>query len=76
MININSYPLVVERTSEEKIGTYTGLYYFASSLAAISGPLLLGLLVDLTGFVATFIFTAFAYFIAFNLIFKTKPLKA
>lgn len=75
MININSYPLVVERTSEEKIGTYTGLYYFASSLAAITGPLLLGLLVDLTGFIATFIFTAFAYFIALNLISRTKPVK-
>ena len=35
MININSYPMVVERTTEEKIGTFTGLYYFSSSLAAI-----------------------------------------
>ena len=75
MININSYPMVVERTTEEKIGTFTGLYYFSSSLAAITGPLILGGIIDLTSFVATFIFTACAYFIAFLFIKKTTPLK-
>lgn len=72
LININSYPLVVEKTSEEKIGTFTGLYYFSSSLAAISGPLLLGGIIDMTSFVATFIFTAFAYLIAFIFISRTQ----
>ncbi len=72
LININSYPLVVEKTSEEKIGTFTGLYYFSSSLAAISGPLLLGGIIDLTSFVATFIFTAFAYLTAFIFISRTQ----
>ena len=74
MININSYPMVVERTTEEKIGTFTGLYYFSSSLAAITGPLVLGGIIDLTSFIATFIFTAMAYLIAFIFIVKTKPL--
>ena len=74
MININSYPMVVERTTEEKIGTFTGLYYFSSSLAAITGPLILGGIIDLTSFVATFIFTAMAYLVAFIFITKTKPL--
>ena len=74
MININSYPMVVERTTEEKIGTFTGLYYFSSSLAAITGPLVLGGIIDLTSFVATFIFTAMAYLVAFIFITKTKPL--
>lgn len=72
LININSYPMVVERTTEAKIGTFTGLYYFASSLAAISGPLILGGIIDLTSFVATFLFTALAYLIAFTFIFKTS----
>lgn len=72
LININSYPMVVERTSEAKIGTFTGLYYFSSSLAAISGPLVLGGIIDLTSFVATFLFTAASYFIAFIFITKTK----
>ena len=72
LININSYPMVVERTSEAKIGTFTGLYYFSSSLAAISGPLILGGIIDLTSFVATFLFTSASYLIAFIFITKTK----
>ncbi|MBN2794126.1 MAG: SLC45 family MFS transporter [Clostridia bacterium] len=72
LININSYPMVVERTSEKFIGTYTGLYYFASSLAAISGPLMVGAFVDFIGFGSAFIVTASAYLIAFGLILKTK----
>jgi MFS family permease len=63
--NINSYPLVVEMTTEEHVGTYTGLYYFSSSLAAITGPLLVGAIVDMIGFGSTFIFTALAYALAF-----------
>lgn len=72
LININSYPMVVEKISEDRIGTFTGLYYFSSSLAAITGPLLLGGIIDLTSFVATFIFTAFAYLVAFIFVSKTK----
>ncbi|HKL41907.1 MAG TPA: MFS transporter [Clostridia bacterium] len=72
LININSYPMVVERTPEESIGTYTGLYYFSSSLAAITGPLIIGAFVDLISFKITFPITAGSYFIAFLLILKTK----
>jgi maltose/moltooligosaccharide transporter len=72
LININSYPMVVERTSEKYIGTYTGLYYFASSLAAITGPLLVGGFVDLIGFEISFVVTSAAYLVAFALILKTK----
>lgn len=72
MININSYPMVVERTTEDRIGTYTGLYYFASSLAAILGPLVVGAFVDITSFKSMFLVTASAYFIAFAFIAKTK----
>lgn len=46
-ININSYPFVVATGTEESIGTRTGLYYLVSSLAAISSPPLLGLMIDL-----------------------------
>jgi MFS family permease len=74
LININSYPMVVERTTESKIGTYTGLYYFASSLAAISGPLFIGAFVDIIGFKSMFIITAISYFIAFLFISKTSKL--
>jgi MFS family permease len=72
LININSYPLVVEMTSEEKIGTYTGLYYFSSSLAAITGPLVLGGIIDLISFKITFIFTAISFAAAWYFILKIK----
>ena len=34
-VNINSLPMVVELTSAARIGTFTGLYYLFSTLAAI-----------------------------------------
>ena len=37
-ININSLPMVVDMTETARIGTYTGLYYLFSTLAAILGP--------------------------------------
>lgn len=75
LININSYPLVVEMTTENQIGTYTGLYYFSSSLAAISGPLLIGAVVDLMGFGVTFLFTALAYALAFLFVKRVRQPK-
>lgn len=76
LTNINSYPMLIERTSDENIGTYTGLYFFASSLAAISGPLIIGTFVDLISFNVTFPITAASYFIAFLLIIKTEDLSS
>ncbi|CAH1216301.1 hypothetical protein PAECIP111892_04285 [Paenibacillus auburnensis] len=53
-ININSYPYVVATGTEESIGTRTGMYYLVSSLAAISSPPVLGLLIDLTDYSVLF----------------------
>jgi MFS family permease len=75
LTNINSYPMLIERASEENIGTYTGFYFFSASLAAISGPLIIGTFVDLIGFSVTFPITAAAYFIAFLLILRTEDLR-
>jgi maltose/moltooligosaccharide transporter len=49
LININSLPMVVDMTVPAKIGTYTGLYYLFSTLAAIAGPNVNGWVVQLTG---------------------------
>jgi maltose/moltooligosaccharide transporter len=38
LININSLPMVVDMTDDLHIGTFTGLYYLFSTLAAIAGP--------------------------------------
>lgn len=49
LININSLPMVVDMTDDLHIGTYTGLYYLFSTLAAILGPNLNGILIQLSG---------------------------
>lgn len=46
LININSLPMVVDMTDAVHIGTYTGLYYLFSTLAAIIGPILYGSIIQ------------------------------
>ncbi len=48
LININSLPMVVDMVEDARIGTYTGLYYLFSTLAAIAGPNINGWIVQLT----------------------------
>lgn len=47
LININSLPMVVDLTSASRIGTYTGLYYLFSTLSAIAGPNVNGVVIQL-----------------------------
>jgi MFS family permease len=49
MVNVNSLPLLYDFGDERHIGVYTGLYYFASQSAAVIGPTLGGILVDVLG---------------------------
>jgi MFS family permease len=49
LININSLPMVVDMVEDARIGTYTGLYYLFSTLAAIAGPNLNGLIIQVAG---------------------------
>jgi maltose/moltooligosaccharide transporter len=49
LININSLPMVVDLVEDARIGTYTGLYYLFSTLAAIAGPNVNGWVIQLTG---------------------------
>ncbi len=57
LININSLPMVVDIAPQDRLGTYTGLYYFFSTFAAITGPWLGGALTDAMGRDYTMIFT-------------------
>lgn len=72
LININSYPMVVEMASENKIGSYTGLYYFFSSLAAIAGPPFFGRLMDLIGYGVLFVVAIAFELLAFIFISYVK----
>lgn len=49
LININSYPMVVEMCHPSQTGTYTGLYYIFSGVAGAGGPFLTGAIFDLFG---------------------------
>jgi len=49
LVNVNSLPLVYDYGDEEKIGAYTGLYYFSSQSAAVIGPVLSGFIVEKFG---------------------------
>lgn len=65
LININSYPMVVEMTSNEGIGRYTGYYYLFSMLASIGSPILYGFLKDLLGEKYLFLYASMMTAIAF-----------
>ena len=72
-VNINSIVIVWELApSIKKIGTYTGLYYFFSVLAAIFGPALLGILRDLFGKESLLLDRAIFLLIAFILMFFVR----
>jgi MFS family permease len=72
LININSYPMVVEMTSNKGIGKYTGYYYFFSMLAAIVSPILFGYIKDLIGDKFLFIYASISMVLAFFFMMLVK----
>ena len=64
LVNVNSYPMVVEMATDAETGAYTGLYYFFSAGAAIVGPPLVGLLRDVFGFQYLFLYAIVPMFAA------------
>ncbi|MEJ5257363.1 MAG: SLC45 family MFS transporter [Fervidobacterium sp.] len=57
MVNVNSLPTIVDMTVEEKVGGYTGLYYFFSMAANIIAPPLAGFFIDKIGYNTLIAFT-------------------
>ncbi len=72
LININSYPMVVEMTSSKGIGKYTGYYYFFSMTAAIVSPILFGFIKDLLSDSFLFIYSSIAMVLAFFFMMLVK----
>jgi len=65
LINVNTLPMVIDTTDDERLlGTYTGLYYFASQVGAAFAPLMMGAIIDLfdSNFKTIFL-TAPAFFV-------------
>jgi maltose/moltooligosaccharide transporter len=74
LINVNSLPMVYDVGGDARIGAFTGLYYFASNLAAVAGPQIVGILIDLSGdnYRIMFIFSAFFMLLAGFLMLKVR----
>ncbi|ASJ15626.1 sucrose transporter [Thermococcus chitonophagus] len=64
MINVNSLPMVVDMTTEEKLGGYTGLYYFFSQAANLVAPPLSGAFIDIAGYKTLLPFAAVFFLLA------------
>lgn len=77
LINVNSLPMVYDVGGDERIGTFTGLYYLASSIAAIGGPQIVGILIDITGgnYRIMFVFAAIFMALAGLCMYKVRETK-
>ena len=46
LVNINSYPMIVEMSNKTNVGKFTGYYYTASMIAQTATPILVGLIMS------------------------------
>jgi len=47
LILVNSLPMVVDMAPQDRLGTYTGLYYLSSQSSAIAGPIMAGKIIEM-----------------------------
>ncbi len=71
-ININTLPLVLAIGGRDYVGTFTGYYYTATFSAAITGPILCGLLIGLFGDDYNFMFLFCSIMFALGLAVITR----
>ena len=64
MINVNSYPMVVEMSQGSDVGKYTGTYYTFSMAAQVLTPILSGFLLEYVGYWTLFPYAALCVLIA------------
>jgi maltose/moltooligosaccharide transporter len=65
LVNVNSLPMVVDMTTLQKVGGYTGLYYFFSQAANIIAPPAAGALIDACGYASLMVFASVLFLAAF-----------
>lgn len=54
IINVNSYPMFVELSTNKNLGKFTGYYYTASQIAQSITPIIIGFVMDWLGYNAYF----------------------
>ena len=70
--NVNTFPMVVELSSNATIGKYTGLYYTATMSAQAITPFLAGLIMDKWGTKYLFLYSVICVIISIALMFFVK----
>lgn len=78
LINVNSYPMMVEMSSRGNIGKYTGLYYTSSMLAQSFTPILMGAIIAFIPSITLkhlFLYSTIMAILAFVVIFLFKENK-
>jgi maltose/moltooligosaccharide transporter len=73
LVNINSLPMLYDLAGQRSIGAFTGLYFFAASLAAITGPILAGRLIDSTSYRIIWPFCLIFLALAMVLMTQVRP---
>ena len=73
LVNINSLPMVVRLSGEEKVGTFIGYYYFFSFSSQIVSPVLFGFIRDMVGhYKVLFLYAVIAFALAGASLFFVK----
>lgn len=70
--NVNTFPMVVELSSSQDIGKYTGLYYTATMSAQAITPFIAGLFMDKFGSKYLFLYSLVCVIVAIILMFFVK----
>ena len=72
LVNVNSLPMVVDMTTLQKVGGYTGLYYFFSQAANIIAPPATGALIDAFGYASLMVFASVLFLAAFFIMSQVR----
>lgn len=76
LINVNSYPMVVEYANGSNGGKFTGFYYTASQLAQTITPFIIGSIMDLIGRKFMFPYAVLFLFVSFTFMLLVKEKKS
>ncbi len=72
LVNTNCLPLVLDLSSDDHLGRYTGYYYFFASAASIASPALFGLIHDIfQDYRLLFVYAAITFVLAIIFILLT-----
>jgi MFS family permease len=70
--NVNTFPMVVELSTKDKVGRYTGFYYVATMSAQAITPFIAGLIMDEVGNKFLFLYSAVCIVVAIVLMTFVK----